>query len=84
LYLLGVPAVCHTLVLIVLQDDVPNNVVWDILNNVPFHRELATPSVILPVIDVLVKVDRSNHLSYTAELTTAINLQRNNSVTWYS
>ena len=63
--------------------DVPNKVVWYILNNVPFHRELATPSVILPVIDAHVKVDRSNHLSYTTELTNAINLQRNHSVTWY-
>jgi hypothetical protein len=55
---------------------VPDNVVWDILNNVPFDRELAIPSFILPVINTLVKIDRSNHLSYTAEMTAAINLQK--------
>jgi hypothetical protein len=76
-YLLRVPAICNSLVLIVLQGDVPDNAVWDILNNVPLDRELAIPSVILPVINTLVKIDRPSHLSYTAELTTAINLQRN-------
>lgn len=76
LYLLRVPAICNSLVLIVLQDHVPEYFVWDILNNVPSDRELAIPSVILPVINTLIKINRPSHLSYTAELTTAINLQR--------
>jgi hypothetical protein len=41
---------------------------------VPLHGKLATPFVLLPVINTVVEVNRSNHLSHTTELTTAINL----------
>ena len=76
LHLLGVPAISYRFVVIVLKNDVPQQVVRDILNNVPLHRELATPLVLLPIIDTFVKIDGSNHLSYTTELTTAINREK--------
>jgi hypothetical protein len=71
---LSVLAIRHRFLLIVHQDDMSNNVVWDILNYVSFDRESDIPSVMLPIIKALVEVDRSNHLSYTADLTAAIKL----------
>lgn len=52
----------------------PKKAVRDILDNVPFDRKLAAPLVLLPVINTLVEVHRSNHLSHTTELAAAINL----------
>lgn len=77
-YLLGISAVCNRLVVIVLQNDVTKLWIWDILYNVPLNREKTTPLILLPKFHVLAEINSPNHLSDTTELTTRINLNREN------
>jgi hypothetical protein len=73
-YLVCVPAICDRFIVIVLKNDVPQKIVRYILNYVPLHRELATPLILLPIINTSVEIDRSNHVSHATELATSINL----------
>ena len=76
-YLLGIPAISYRFIFIVLQKDVPKTSVWHILYYVPFYRKAASPFVLLPEIHILVEVNGANHFSNTTELSTRINLHRN-------
>lgn len=74
-YFLGISTISHRLIVIVFQYNVAELTVWNIFDNVPLHWELSTPFVLLPVINALLKINRSNHLRYTTELGTRIYLK---------
>lgn len=73
-YLLRISTVCNRLVIIVVKKNVTESNVGNILNNMPFSWELSAPSILLPVICILLKINRSNHFSYPTELSTCVNL----------
>lgn len=75
-YLLGISAISNRFIFIVFQNDMPKVVVWQIFDNVPFNREASTPFILLPKIHILAKVYGANHLCYTTELTTCIDLYK--------
>lgn len=75
MYLLGIPAVSHWLVVIMFQKYVTKLTVRNILNDMPFNRKFPTPSVLLPVLRVVLKINRSNHLSNPTKLSTSIDLE---------
>jgi hypothetical protein len=56
----------------------PQMQVWNIFYNVPLDREITIPLILLPEIHVLIKINSANHLCYSTELTTCINLNKNN------
>ncbi|GER42047.1 DNA replication and repair protein RecF [Striga asiatica] len=75
-YLLRVPAVCDRLVVVIFKKYVAKATVGHIFDNMPFDGKLTTPPILLlPVISIILKVNRPNHLSYTTKLATSINLQ---------
>jgi hypothetical protein len=41
---------------------------------VPSHRKASGPFILTPEVHVLVKIDRTNHLSHATEVPTAIHL----------
>lgn len=74
MYLLRISAVSHWLVVIMFQKYVTKLTVRNVLNDMPFNRKLPTPSVLLPVLCVVLKINRSNHLSNPTKLSTSIDL----------
>jgi hypothetical protein len=62
---------------------VPETTVGNIFDNMPLDWELAVPSILLPIISILLKIYRSNHFRYSTELSTCIDLhkERNKSKT---
>ena len=60
---MSVPTVGHRFVLIVVEGNVLQQAVWNVLNDMPLDREAAIPLVLLPILNILVKIDRSYHLS---------------------
>lgn len=77
-HFLGVSAVSHRLVLVVLQDDVPEAGVGNIFYNVPLGREAAGPFILLPEVHVPTEVNVPSHLRHPTKLPTGVDLQRRN------
>ena len=62
------------LLVIILEKYVAELTIWNIFDYMPPNRELSTPPILLPVVCIIFKIYRSNHLSHTAELSTCIDL----------
>lgn len=75
-HLLGVPAISNRFILIVFKGNMLQQTVGDILHNVPLDRETTNPLVLLPVLDILVEINRPSHLSNTHKLTAGIDLNK--------
>ncbi|KAB8109558.1 hypothetical protein EE612_045861 [Oryza sativa] len=73
-YLLCVPAVGHRFIIIVFKNYMAEKIIWNILHNVPLNRELASPLILLPIVNTLLKIHWPNHLCNTTELCTSIHL----------
>ena len=73
---MSVSAVGDWFVLIVLEGNMLQETVGDILHNVPLHREIACPLVLLPILDTLVKINSPRHLCQSYKLPAGINLDK--------
>ncbi len=52
--------------------------VWNIFYYMPLDREITIPLILLPKIHVFIEINSANHLCYSTELTTCINLNQTN------
>ena len=73
-YFLCISAVCDRLILIVLKQDMLQGIVRYVFDDVPSYRKATSPFILAPEVHVLVKIDRTNHLSHATEVPTAIHL----------
>ncbi|WVZ60548.1 hypothetical protein U9M48_010555 [Paspalum notatum var. saurae] len=63
------------LIIIVVQCNMLQNVVRHILDYVPLERKTTIPLVLLPILQCLIEVNRTNHFSNTNKLTTRVHLR---------